>query len=139
MIRLSWRQFRLQALIAVGLLVAVAVLLAMTGPHLAHLYQVYARAQAACVNVGNCRTLSVEVGELDRLLELLGTTLVGIPALLGAFWGAPLITRELETGTHRLAWTQSVTRGQWLAAKLGVVGISSVAVTGLLSLMVTWW
>jgi hypothetical protein len=55
------------------------------------------------------------------------------------FWGAPLIAREFENGTHRLAWTQSVTRTRWLAAKLAVVGLASVVVTGLLSLLVTWW
>jgi hypothetical protein len=49
------------------------------------------------------------------------------------------VARELETGTYRLAWTQSVTRTRWLAVKLGVVGLTSVAVAGLLSLMVTWW
>ena len=42
-------------------------------------------------------------------------------------------------GTFRLAWTQSVTRTRWLAVKLGVVGLASVAVAGLFSLMVTWW
>ncbi len=55
------------------------------------------------------------------------------------FWGAPLIAREFETGTFRLAWTQDVTPTRWLAVKLGVVGLASVAVAGLLSLMVTWW
>jgi len=39
------------------------------------------------------------------------------PALLGIFWGAPLIARELETGTCRLAWNQSVTRTRWLTVK----------------------
>jgi hypothetical protein len=62
-----------------------------------------------------------------------------IPALIGLFWGAPLAARELETGAFRLAWTQSVTRGRWLAVKLALVGLCSVAVAGLLSLMVTWW
>ena len=41
------------------------------------------------------------------------------PALIGMFWGAPLIARELETGT-RLAWNQTVTRSRWLAVKLAV-------------------
>ena len=50
----------------------------------------------------------------------------------------PLITRELEAGTHRLAWNQSVTRGRWLAAKLGLVGLLSVAAAGLYSLLLTW-
>ena len=35
--------------------------------------------------------------------------LVVLPALVGLFVGAPLLARELEHGTHRLAWTQSVT------------------------------
>ena len=43
-----------------------------------------------------------------------------VPAVVGAFWGAPLVARELEAGTHRLAWTQSVTRGRWLATRLGL-------------------
>jgi hypothetical protein len=58
---------------------------------------------------------------------------------VGAFWGAPLISREFENGTHRLAWTQSVTRTRWVAVKFVLVGTASVAATGLLSLMVTWW
>jgi hypothetical protein len=55
------------------------------------------------------------------------------------FWGAPLIAHELETGTFRLAWTQSVSRLRWLLVKLGLVGLASMLVAGLLSLMVTWW
>jgi hypothetical protein len=61
------------------------------------------------------------------------------PALIGIFWGAPLVARELETGTFRLGWTQSVTRRRWLAVKIGVVGVASVAVAALVTLMVTWW
>jgi hypothetical protein len=44
------------------------------------------------------------------------------PALIGIFWGAPLITRELETGTNRLAWTKSITRARRLAVKLALAG-----------------
>ena len=73
-------------------------------------------------------------------LQVLATALVLIvPVLIGMFWGAPLIARELETGTFRLAWTQSVSRMRWLLVKLGLVGLASAAVAGLLSLMVTWW
>lgn len=61
------------------------------------------------------------------------------PAVLGLFWGAPLVTREIEAGTFRLAWTQGVTRTRWLAVKLGLVGLTAMAAAGLLSLMLTWW
>jgi hypothetical protein len=139
MIRLSLRQFRSQGIVAAGLLVLVAILFATTGAHIAHIYDVYAKAQAACVASADCRNVDINLGTFERLLELIGTVLVAVPALVGAFWGAPLISREFENGTHRLAWTQSVTRTRWLAVKLGLVGVASVAATGLLSLMVTWW
>ena len=51
------------------------------------------------------------------------------PAVIGLFWGAPLIARELETGTSALAWNQSVTRTRWLAVKLTVGGLTAMAVT----------
>ena len=61
------------------------------------------------------------------------------PAVIGLFWGAPLIARELEAGTPALAWSQSVTRTRWLAVKLAVGGLAAMAVTEALSLMQTWW
>ena len=44
--------------------------------------------------------------------------LLAVPGLIGIFWGAPLVTRELEERTDRLVWNQSVTRTRWLAVKL---------------------
>jgi hypothetical protein len=139
MIRLSLRQFRTQGYVAIGLLLLAAVLLGSTGSHLASLYAGFAKANAGCVTNGRCLRATIDIGEVDRLLQLLAVVLVVVPGLIGAFWGAPLITRELEHGTHRLAWTQSVSRTRWLAVKLGLVGLASVVATGLLSLMVTWW
>ena len=139
MIRLSWRQFRLQAAVAFGLLIAVAVALIATRSHLSYLYGIYVKAQEACTASRDCRDVSINLNQVDKLLELIGTALVALPALVGAFWGAPLISREFEAGTHRLAWTQSVTRTRWLAAKVLVVGLVSLLVTGVLSLLVTWW
>ena len=62
-----------------------------------------------------------------------------IPLLFGVFIGAPLVAREVERGTHMLAWTQSVTRSGWIAVKLaGVVGLAA-AVGGVFGLLMTWW
>ena len=61
------------------------------------------------------------------------------PGIIGLFWGAPLVTRELETGTFRMTWNQSVTRARWIVVKLGLVGLASMTVVGLVTLMVTWW
>jgi hypothetical protein len=61
-----------------------------------------------------------------------------LPLLLGMFWGAPLLARELEHGTHQLAWTQSVTRRRWLQVRLAVVGASALLATAALTALVTW-
>ena len=45
---------------------------------------------------------------------------------LAAFVGGPLLAREFERGTHRLAWTQGITREHWTLRKVGlVVAVSS--------------
>lgn len=44
-----------------------------------------------------------------------------LPAVIGAFWGAPLVSREYETGTAKLAWTQSVSRRTWLLNRMAVL------------------
>jgi ABC-type transport system involved in multi-copper enzyme maturation permease subunit len=136
MIRFNWLQFRLQAAVAACLLAIIALALALTGPHLSHLY---ATTIANCGARGDCSTATVSFLSHYRLLQDLGNLVIAVPVVVGMFWGAPLVARELETGTHRLVWTQSVTRTRWLAAKLGLMGLASVAASGLLSLMVTWW
>jgi hypothetical protein len=40
-------------------------------------------------------------------------------------WGAPLVARELEAGTFRLTWNQSITRTRWLAVKLTLTGAAA--------------
>src|SRR5262249_52324849 len=62
-----------------------------------------------------------------------------IPLLLGVFLGAPLIAREVEQGTHRLAWTQSVTRDRWALSKIGLVFGFALVVIALFAWMVTVW
>jgi ABC-type transport system involved in multi-copper enzyme maturation permease subunit len=137
MIRLALRQFRMEALVAVAVLGIVAVVLAITGPHLSYLYDT---TVAPCKAPSDCRSVVRNFVANYSILQIaLGTLLLVVPALIGIFWGAPLIARELETGTYRLAWTQSVTRSRWLAVKLGLAGLVSIAVGGLLSLMVTGW
>ncbi|HEY1617664.1 MAG TPA: ABC transporter permease [Streptosporangiaceae bacterium] len=144
MIWLTWRQFRVQAAAAAIVLAVLGVLFAVTGAGLSHQYAV--SGLPVCHAHGDCGQLAnVFVNELRsagvyKVVFTLGTILMYVvPPIIGVFWGAPLVTRELESGTFRLAWTQSVTPNRWLAVKLGVLGLASAATAGLLSLMVTWW
>jgi len=137
MIRFASIQFRTQAAIALGGLLVMAVLLAVTGPHLVHVYDV---TVGSCQAQGDCSSAATLFLQTYRGLQIgVDAVVVVVPALLGIFWGAPLVARELEAGTYKLAWTQSVTRSRWLAVKLTLVGLCTMAVAGLLSLMATWW
>ena len=136
MIRFMWLQYRVQAFIALGGLTIIGIVLAVTGPHLVHVYDT---TVAHCSAHGDCSAATTAlINDGDRIDIVLKVIIEVVPALIGLFWGAPLVARELETGTYRLAWTQ-VTRTRWMATRLGVLGLASMAVAGLLSLMVTWW
>ncbi len=130
-------QARAQTAVAVAALAAAAILAAITGPRLLHLYDTVV---ATCGSRNDCASATTAFLSSYRLVQVaLPPVLLVLPALIGAFWGAPLVARELETGTFRLAWTQSVTRQRWLAVKLALGGLASMAVAGLLSLILTWW
>ncbi len=140
MIWLTWRQFRPQAIAAAGALIVLAILLAATSHSVGSAYTSsgLAACHAHCAAIVS--SFLSDLSPLDRFLFLGSVLLVYLtPALMGLFWGAPLIAREFETGTHRIAWNQSITRTRWTLAKLGLVGLAAVATAGLLSLMVTWW
>ena len=51
--------------------------------------------------------------------------------VIGMFWGAPLIARELEERTYFVAWGQDVTPVKWLRGKAIVLSVAA-AVLGLL-------
>jgi len=133
---LAWRQFRTPALVVGGALVVLGVLLALNGSHLVHLYDT---SVATCAQHGDCPSVTQNFESQAKWNHVLSALVLVAPALVGAFWGAPLVARELENRTNRLAWTQSVTRGRWFTVKLAMVGVASVAAVALLALMVTWW
>jgi ABC-2 family transporter protein len=141
MIWLTWRQFRVQAAVAGAALAALAIALVATGPHLA---AVYDNAGLASCRAGCGPLASTFINEVkgtgSEIIFYIGVfVLYAAPAMMGMFWGAPLITREIESGSFRLAWNQSVTRSRWIATKLGIIGVAAMATAGLFSLMTSWW
>lgn len=132
-----WRLHRNQAAFAGAALAVVAVVLGVTGVHFANEYN---QATSRCGTPGACQGLGAQLFQGDSwffgLVELL-TVLV--PVLLGVFWGAPLFAKELEEGTHKLAWIQTVTRRRWMVTNLGWVLAAAAVWAGALSALVTWW
>jgi hypothetical protein len=144
---LVWRQHRQQALAAVVALLAVALFLVPTGRQMRAAFDdlglgtcLRATPQTELVTADTgCLPLSEEFSGRFQSLGLVSLLLLFLPALVGLFWGAPLIARELEHGTHRLVWTQGVTRLRWATVKLGLVGGGVVLVAAAYTLLVGWW
>jgi hypothetical protein len=161
MIWLVWRQHRLQALFALLGLAALAAFLVPTGIRMHNTFErsdlddclraaarvEYVRVganpdrpvDAASAQVAACEDLAGQFSSRYGGLGLLGILLWFLPLFVGLFWGAPLVAREVEQGTHRLVWTQGVSRLRWALAKFGLVGGGVVLAAACYALLVTWW
>jgi hypothetical protein len=132
---LVWRQHRVQYCVGAALLAVFAVLIMITGAQVAHQY---AAAQAACAAGQGCRHLGgLFLG--SHAVGFLVISTLGAPALVGLFWGAPLVAAEAEAGTAQFAWMQSVTRRHWLTVKIGWMLLAAAVWGGVISALVTWW
>ena len=110
-------------------LVAMAITAALLAIGLAVMGS-YAAAQRAALGVDtcvplpntnvNCADLSVEWQRRVGWAPYLIWALLLAPALAASFIGGPLFGGELERGTHRLAFTQAISRVRWSATKIGV-------------------
>lgn len=114
MLWLVWRQHRTQMLVISVLLVAFGVVLLVHGLRTADL--------TSGLAPGSVELEKVLSDRFDGLNQFL-TWLPLVPALIGLFLGAPLLTREVEAGTAKLAWTQSVSPRRWMTTKLAALGL----------------
>jgi hypothetical protein len=135
----NWRLQRTESLIAIGILVLLAVLLVPTGISMANAYHhdglgscLSLNIDPSCANkVGGFRARFQSLSDLANWFTL-------VPGLIGVLLAAPFVL-DLENGTYRLAWTQSITRRRWLAGKIGLSVGSAVIAGTALTLLFTWW
>ena len=141
---LTWRQFRAQAIAGAAVLAVLAIVLAVTGPHLAHLYA--SSGLATCQAHGDCGplvsafTAQVKASTIDELLFILAS---------GCCWPRP--PSSGSSGARRWSPGRSrPARSGWRGTRASPAPAgwpSSSAWSawpawpppGLLSLMVTWW
>jgi hypothetical protein len=61
------------------------------------------------------------------------------PLIIGAFVGAPLVAREMESGTYRFAWTQGVGRTRLLLVTLAILALVVTPVAVALGFLLGGW
>lgn len=136
MIWLNWRQFRLQSLAGALGLALIAGYLLYLGMDIRDAHDAY---RSRCADPAACAQAGSQFqSTYTNTLLFLAAGLGLIPVVIGVFWGAPLIARELELGTHRLVWNQSVTRRRWLIGRMAFVGLAAMILPGLAALLLTW-
>lgn len=136
MLWVTWRQHRI-ALIgllvgAVGIAVAVALSASFAQRIRLEL------GVDTCVSLintnANCAGGLFEWNNRVGPVRYLGAALFIVPALVASYLGGPLLAREFERGTHRLAWTQGIGRVSWAATILGVALALTLAAGVILAL-----
>jgi hypothetical protein len=136
---LGWRQQRTETAIAAGILALLVALLVPTGIEMAH---AYARdGLASCSGPDHSFSCGNAFQTFNSRFEGL-TNLVAwftlVPGLVGALLAAPLVL-DLEGGTYRLAWTQSMTRRRWILTRIGLAVAGALLVSAAIVALMTWW
>lgn len=142
MIWVSWRRQRAQLITLLAMLVVGAGVIALLRSNMidtinsSQLSRCVTQAGPEC-SVSDAAKTFQEVW-FSRL-SLGQAAIIGLPVLIGVFIGAPLFARELEQGTHVLAFTQSVSRTRWMLSKLVVALVPALIVLIALQYMVSSW
>lgn len=139
MIWVGWRLQRTETLVAAGLLVALALLIVPTGIEMANAYHSDGIANCLAANASSSCNQAIESfnQRFDSLNNFVAWFTL-VPGLIGVLLAAPFVL-ELENGTYRLAWTQSITRRRWIATKLGLPVVAALIAALVMILLITWW
>ena len=133
---LVWRLHRNQVYFAAAALAVLAAVLLVTGKVMADDYR-NSLAACAAAHCGDLVSSSLFRGD-GAIIDLVDLTLV-VPLLFGLFWGAPLLSKEFEDGTHNLAWTQGVSRRHWLRVNIGWSLVAAALWGAALAALVSYW
>jgi hypothetical protein len=145
MIWTSWRQQRSLVVAFVVVTLAFVALMLITGLHEQSLWNHYmARpCKGGSINPGQnanfCGSLVAGLFVANRVNPFVAIVGIALGPLFAAILGVSAVAREVERRTTRLAWTQSVSRSQWLADKYFVNVTLLVVILLPTSLMMSWW
>jgi len=117
----TWRQHRAALAGLAVFLGALAVYLWLSGLQMHHYYA------TACHPASSLNCAINFTGRYGITAVIVSIILQAVPALIGAFVGAPVLARELETGTFRFAWTQGIGRLRWAIGKLVLLAVAVTA------------
>ncbi|MCW2753046.1 MAG: hypothetical protein JWQ32_457 [Marmoricola sp.] len=131
-----WRRQRTTTLTILGILGLLAIYLLVSGLQMRSAWNTV----QACTPVHSsaCQFAWENFRNAHSNPGIVSAVFIFAPLLIGAFAGAPLIGRDLETGTFRYAWTQGVGRLRWAVALLVPGAIAVGVLTGAFGALIAW-
>lgn len=135
----GWRLQRTETLVVLGILALLAALLVPAAVQMANAY--HHDGLGACLSTNPGPACENAIGSFRARFQSqldMGSWFNLVPGLIGVLLAAPFIL-DLEHGTYRLAWTQSITRRRWLAGKLGMLIVAALVAAGAMIALFTWW
>ena len=90
------------------------------------------------INLGVCANTANQFADIPSFTPLV-IALRLFPLVIGAFVGAPLVAREMESGTYRFAWTQGVGRIRLLIVTLAMLALIVTPVAVALGFLLGGW
>jgi hypothetical protein len=136
-----WRQHRAQAVTCLALFCVLAVLAIVVGESMRSTFSHDGLAACLARSGGAAcpGTITSFVSTFTRGAGVvIDLPLFIISGLVGIVVGAPLLGRELEQGTWRLAWSQTVPRTRWLVTQLSLVTGGLVVFGAAVTAVMTW-
>jgi hypothetical protein len=137
----TWRQHRAQAAACFAIVCLTAVLAVTIGLWMRTAFSHDGLAACLARSGGaDCQpAIAGFVHKFSAATQLVSVPLLAVPGFLGAITGPLLLGRELEQGTWRMAWSQTVPRTRWLTAKLTLVTGGLVVFGAAISALVGWY
>jgi hypothetical protein len=135
----TWRQHRAQLVTTAALVAALAAAALATSLPIRDAY--HRQALSSCLppsTRSGCELIVSHFrGEFAGVAHL-ARYLMFLPAL-ALLIGVPLLAREFEHGTFRLAWTQGISRRRWLVSKTALLSLCLAAAVGVVAALAMWW
>jgi ABC-2 family transporter protein len=138
----TWRQHRGQASASLAVLAGLAVALLLVSAPMRSAFREDGITGCVATNLqaGSCQNaISAFMNSWGFTYNQALIALMIVPGLIGVVIGAPLLGRELEQGTWRMAWSQTVPRTRWLAVKLALVTSGLIVFGAAATAVFTWY
>jgi ABC-type transport system involved in multi-copper enzyme maturation permease subunit len=143
MIWVSWRQHRGQAIACLALLAALAVYAIIEGTSMRSAFSSDGLAGTCLAHSQGTACPNAVIAFMNEFgsevnIAFWSVALI-VPGLIGVLVGGSLVARELEYGTWRLVWSQTVSRTRWLAVKLALVTGGLIVLGAAMTAVITWY